>query len=90
MYFKSEIHDIQCGVPQGSVLGPLLLIIYANDLPNCLKSCKAILFADDTTLYASSVNISQLYETINSDLELLTEWIRANKLSLNFGRIYYV
>ena len=89
-YFKSEIHDISCGVPQGSVLGSLLFIIYTNDLPNCLKSWKAILFADDITLYASSANISQLYETINSDLELLTEWFRANKWSLNVGKTHYV
>ena len=57
-----------------------------NDLPNCLTSCKAMLFADDTTLYALSVNIGQLYETINSDLELLTEWFLSSKLFLNVGK----
>jgi hypothetical protein len=87
---KSSTHTIPCGVPQGSVLGPLLFIIYTNDLPNCLKFSKAILFADDTTVYLTSKSISNLFNNINSDLELLSEWFRANKLSLNIGKTNYV
>jgi retron-type reverse transcriptase len=71
---KSSTHTIPCGVPQDSVLGPLLFIIYTNDLPNCLKFSKAILFADDTTVYLTSKSISNLFNNINSDLELLLEW----------------
>ena len=70
-----------CGVPQGSVLGPLLFIIYTNDLPNCLQYSKAILFADDTTVYSSSKNTQYLYKSANTDLQSLAEWFRANILS---------
>jgi hypothetical protein len=87
---KSSINTIPCGVPQGSVLGPLLFIIYTNDLPNCLTDCKAILFADDTTLYKSSSDIQYLYKSGNAELESLTQWFRANKLSLNVGKTHYV
>jgi len=86
----SDIQPIPCGVPQGSVLGPLLFIIYTNDLPNCLSDSKAILFADDTTLYISSNNIPQLYRSANIELESLNDWFRSNKLSLNVGKTHYV
>jgi len=87
---KSDIYTIPCGVPQGSVLGPLLFIIYTNDLPNCLINSKAILFADDTTIYMSSNSITDLYIKSNYELECLTEWFRSNKLSLNISKTHYV
>jgi len=87
---KSTTEIIPCGVPQGSVLGPLLFIIYTNDLPNCLSYSKAILFADDTTVYLSSSNIQYLYRSVNLDLESMAEWFRANKLSLNVGKTHLV
>ncbi len=71
------------GVPQGSVLGPLLFITYINDLPSCLKNAKSILFADDTTIYCESDNIKTLYKNMNMNLEILNDWLQANKLSLN-------
>ncbi len=71
---NSEVLDITCGVPQGSVLGPLLFIIYTNDLPNCLKYSKSILFADDTTLYLSSSNIPEMFCKLNSDIAALIDW----------------
>ena len=61
-----------------------------NDLPSCLKHSEVILFADDTTLYASSKIIVQLYDNINSDLADLIEWFRANKLSLNTRKTHYM
>ena len=87
---KSSTHTIPCGVPQGSVLGPLLFIIYTNDLPNCITHSKTILFADDTTVYLNSQNIPDMYIQINNDLESLSEWFRVNKLSLNIGKTNYV
>ena len=87
---KSVVSTIPCGVPQGSVLGPLLFIVYTNDLPNSLSNCKTILFADDTTIYLSSTDITYLYRSANQDLETLTEWFRSNKLSLNVGKTHYV
>ena len=87
---KSSVQHIQCGVKQGSVLGPLLFIIYTHDLSKCLSLSKAIIFADDTTIYLSSNYIIYLYQSINTELQSLTEWLRANKLSLNVGITNFV
>ena len=74
---------VSCGVPQGSVVGPLLFIIYTNDLPAVLKHSQCILFADDTTVYISGRNEPVLRQQIENDLASLTDWFHANKLSLN-------
>ena len=87
---KSDVYDITYGVPQGSVLGPLLFIIYSNDIPNSLKNCNCILFADDTTVYITGHRRSTLYADMKEDLENLIEWFRANKLSLNISKTNYV
>ncbi len=75
-----------CGVPHGSLLGPLLFIIYINYLPNSLKFSKSILFADDTTIYLTSSNRRELYKKLNSDIIGITDWFNANKLSVNFKK----
>ena len=87
---NSTVQNISCGVPQGSVLGPLLFIIYTNDLPNCLNQTKSILFADDTTIYLSSNDIPYLFTQLNQELQMLTDWFRANKLSLNVAKTNYM
>ena len=87
---KYSIKTLPCGVPQGSVLGPLLFIIFSNDLPNCLKVTKAILFADDTTIFMSSQNKQYLYESVNKDLHFFNEWFQTNKLSLNVSKTNYM
>ena len=87
---ESTLHNITCGVPQGSVLGPLLFIIYTNDLPNALKHSRCILFADDTTVYLADPNINTVLNNMSIDLNALTEWFRANKLSLNIAKTNYM
>ena len=87
---NSKILSIECGVPQGSVLGPLLFLIYMNDLPSVLKMCHAILFADDTTIVYTSDDIQTLFRVVNHDLEMATDWFRANKLSINAQKTHYL
>ena len=71
------------GVPQGSVLGPLLFIIYVNDLHRALKYCTTRHFADDTNLLNVCDNYKTLQNNINRDLNSLHNWLLANKISLN-------
>jgi len=87
---KSAIQNVICRVPQGSVLGPLLFIIYTNDIPNLLKLTHTILFADDTTIFANDTNLDHLYQKVNHDLEILCDWFKANKLSLNIAKTNYM
>ena len=70
------------GVPQGSVLGPLLFFIYINDLNQVIKFCKVYYFADDTNLLPFSKSITKLNKCINLDMKNLTDWLNANKISL--------
>ena len=80
---KTELLKITCGVPQGSILGPLLFIIYTNDLCQVSDILKLIMFADDTNLFCSSNDIKTLFLNTNLELHKISEWFRANKLSLN-------
>ena len=87
---KSDIRNVDCGVPQGSVLGPLLFIIYTNDLPKAIKYSKCILSADDTTLFYCTKHRNELYNNISMDLNALSDWFKANKLSLNVSKTNYM
>ena len=71
------------GTPQGSFLGPLLLLIFCNDLYHHLELTNCILFADNTTIYNSHKDIRYLKWTIEHDLAILNDWFKANKLTLN-------
>ena len=79
----SETLTIRHGVPQGSVLGPLLFLIYINDLHKAIKFSKVYHFADDTNLLNINESPSKLQKQLNRDLKLLYEWLLANKISLN-------
>ena len=83
----SKCRTISCGVPQGSNLGPILFLLYVNDLPNCLKSTSASMFADDTNLTASGNTITELHNKLNNDLENIHQWLQANKLTLKLIRV---
>ena len=81
---------IKCGVPQGSILGPLFFLLYINELPQCLNKTKPRLFADHTNLTASGDSITDLETAVNSDLENLRKWLIANKLSLNVAKTEFM
>ena len=85
----TTLSQITCGVPQGSILGPLLFLIYVNDLNNASSILDPIMFADDTNLFYSQKNIHQLFTKINEELEKIGDWFKANKLSLNNKKTKY-
>ena len=82
----SNTVQTNCGVPQGSNLGPLLFLIYINDISNCSDILKFRLFADDTNAFLEDYDIQTLTSRVNIELEKLTVWIKTNKLSLNIKK----
>ena len=82
----SDIGYIKHGVPQGSVLGPLLFLIYINDITESSKILKFYLFADDTTVFFSSKTNPEIESLLNTELCKVSDWLAANKLSLNVGK----
>ena len=86
----SSTRIIRCGVPQGSNLGPLLFLLYVNDLPNCLNQSSAEMYADDTNLTAFSNDLHSLQTILNSELNNIHQWLVANKLTLNVDKTEYI
>ena len=88
--YESERKYINCCVSQGSILGPLLFLIYMNDLPAVSKLFMPILFADDTNLFCTSHNVNSLIEEINRESANVYAWVQSNKLSLNIDKTNYI
>ena len=84
-----ECMKVTCGVPQGSILGPALFILYINDMCNVSMLMKSIVVADDTNFFYSGDNLSQVCETVSTELGKLHSWFQDNKLSLNIANIFF-
>ena len=87
---NSNHKTVVCGVPQVSILGPLLFILYINDLCNTSTIMKFTLFADDTSMYHSYQNLTSLIDEVNNENKKITQWFHTNKLSLNIKKTNYI
>jgi len=87
---QSALRPIQVSVPQGSILGPLLFLVYINDLPTCLKHCEVAIYADNTVIYFSSLCITEIEHFINKDLSKLSSWFSTNHLTLNISKSKFI
>jgi len=86
----SSVRTIDTGVPQGSVLGPTLFLLYINDMCKCSDKLKFIHFADDTTVFLSGADANVLADDVNSELVYVVQWLNANRLSLNVTKSSYM
>lgn len=82
----SDCIDIEIGVPQGSILGPLLFILYINDIVTSVEKCQIRLFADDTLIYIAGSNLTSLLEILNKELDSVSEWLYNNGLKINVSK----
>ena len=76
---------LECGVPQGSILGPLLFLLYINDMPQALDKCHLFLYADDSCLLFQNKDVQEIEKVLNSEFSDLCDWFVDNKLSIHFG-----
>ena len=81
----SDFKDIDIGIPQGSILGPLLFIVFVNSLPDSVQ-CKCVMYADDTSLLVSSSDPVSLQTALSSNLDMVANWLRSNQLTLNIKK----
>ena len=87
---NADYMNVLCGVPQGSTLGPILFILYINDMCNVSTLLKSILFADDNNLFYSSKDIKELCSVVSIELDKLCKWFQVNKLSLNTSKTNFM
>ena len=85
----TTFESITYGIPQGSIFGPSLFLIYVNDLPKATNILDTIMFADDTNLFYSHHDIKTLFSTVNAELQKIADWFKANRLSLNIKKTKY-
>ena len=84
-----SLSNITCGVPQGSILGRTLILIYNNDLTAITRFMDPMLYADDTNLLFKSKDLNSHVNVVNSELELVKNWCNRNKLTLNLSKTSY-
>jgi hypothetical protein len=87
---ESGRRGVECGVPQGSVFGPLFFLFYVNDMVRASGELGFVLFADDTNLYAEGPDPAGLFERVNRGLGDLGRWFRCNRFTLNLKKTEYV
>ena len=87
--FSNET-NVSCGVPKGSILGPLLFLIYVNDMSNVSQLLFTLLFADDTNVFTIGIYVRQLIAVMNNKLTKIVEWLNVNQLSFNVKKAYYM
>ena len=87
---KSEMNNVNIGVPQGSILGPLLFLLYVNDLPTISSHLNFIQFADDTSIFIKGKSILDISRTMSSEMRNVTEWLKNNKLTLNLSKTNFM
>ena len=88
MVFFSNWKEVSIGLPQGSILGPLLMIVYLNDIPNISPNIFPVMYADDTTLCIRGDSLGAVSRVVNSELSKFYVWCACNRLSINYVKSY--
>ena len=86
----SDTTNVRTGVPQGSIIGPLLFSVMVNDLPGIVEKCHIMMYADDTILYYSGKDIKDIESVLNKELEIVNKWLTQNHLRLNLSKTQYM
>ena len=86
---SSPYNTVNCGVPQGSIIGPILFLIYINDIVCSSNKLKCLLFADDTTIFIQGHNLINISQALKIELNKFSQWIHSNQLTLNKNKTHY-
>ena len=81
---------IKCGVPQGSILGPLLFLLYVNDIANVSQLLLPLMFADDTNLFLQGKSVNETIDIMNNEMDKVVKWLNANRLLLNVDKTHFM